>query len=334
MQQDATASPATATVRLLVPPRAADQIVPVRLRPLLPRLRRRAGVALADRISTLGRALVVARIVHSALPASSTCSDYATVMHALAREFDVPARITFGGSAFNSFDTHTTVEVWRTRDQSWEIVDPTFGGTFTRGPSSRPLGSIDLRRALLEGWSSQIVWHPAAPDSRPLSSYHVDPTSLFRYVGVYVQTRGHVHPLVAPDSGPLIRRGRVFVLSPSAIAETSPRSRAIARFGSIAGLSGRPRHATLPPQYAPHELARQQVHLPTTVHIPNRGSIVVWTSVPGVRIAGYRSMRVNDGSLSPIFPVSEVNATFKLAGEGRALVRIFRARTFPQARER
>lgn len=316
---------ATPRADLLLPARVANGIVPRKLQPVLGRLRAPARTAVESRRTALGRALALERVVHTAVRATGAdCAGFATVMVALGRSLGMPVRLTFAGTGISSYDTHTTVSVWLPRYRRWGIVDPTFGGTFSRGSDPRPLNALDLRDSLRRGWWRQVRWHPSAANSTPLSSYYVDPLFLFREVGIYVYSGQSAMPLVLPDSRRLIDAR--YVTSRTVLAAAPPDRFIRARLPSDDG-AGKPRDFPLPPAYAPREIWHGRVTLPATIAVP-RGSVVVWSGKRDVRVSGYRTALVDGGSLSPIF-VS--NGTVTLGGRGVSAVRIFAALRFPSS---
>jgi len=323
-------APSPARADFLLSPQAAKRLVPPQLHPLLGQLEAPAAKAVARKRTTLGKALALERLVHTAvLPTGATCWGYATVMAALGRELGLPVRVTFGGTGVSNYDTHSTVSVWLPRYQNWGVVDPTFGGTFTRGSEPRPLSAIDLRDSLVSGWWEDVRWRSSAPDSRKPSTYYVNPVFLFRYVGVYADVAGSPTPLVLPDSLSLADDG--YVASPAAIART-PADHAFPAHpptsaSAWAGLSTP--QFSLPPAYAPTEVWHGRTALPATISVPG-GSIVVWSSARGVNVGQYKTTPVGAGSLSPVF-VS--HGKVRLTGHGRATVRVYAARRFASSLE-
>jgi hypothetical protein len=326
----AVSSGSGTSARLLATASEADAHVPDELRGVLDRLRQPAAAAVARARTTLDRALALERVVHTGLLAAApSCYGYATVMTTLGRELGLPVAMTAGSSGFSDYDTHTTVSVWLARYQRWAIVDPTFGGTLTRRGDPRPLGAVDLRNVLRQGWEGEVLWHPSAPDSKPLSQYYVSLVQLFRYVGLYGDVGGSFALLVPQDSRLLSTS--VNVVAANALADASPSTPVAEEPAAVTWAAARPRTLSLPPTYAPTEVASRTVSLPATLHLSRRANVVVWTSAPDVKIAGYVSAAVNGGSLSPIF---STDGTIGLVGEGRANVSVFVAKTFPAANER
>jgi Transglutaminase-like superfamily len=322
------AAPSSARADFLLSPQAAKRLVPEQLHPLLGQLEAPAADAVAGKQTTLGKALALERLVHTAvLPTGATCWGYATVMAALGRELGLPVRVTFVGTGVSDYDTHSTVSVWLPHYNSWGIVDPTFGGTFTRGSERRPLSAVDLRDSLVAGWWDDVRWRSSAPDSSRPSTYYVDPVFLFRYVGVYADVAGSTTPLVLPDSRSLADDG--YIASPAAIANTPADRTLTARppASAWAGLSTP--HFDLPPAYAPREVWHGRTALPATISVPS-GSIVVWSSVHGISVDQYKTTPVRRGSLSPVF-VSD--GKVRLTGHGPAVVRIYAARRFAASLE-
>jgi hypothetical protein len=301
----------------------ADQLVPANLTPYVARLRSRAETAVKSKGSVLGKTLAVERLVHTAMRSSgATCVGYVTVMVALGRELGLPLRIAFGGTGVSNFDTHTTVSVWLERYRRWGIVDPTFGGTFTRGANERPLDVVDLRQAVIEGWWRQIVWHPSAADATPVSSYYVDPVFLFRYAGVYADFGGSVEPLALPDSRPMA--GATYVVSTTALEGTPPPEVDAYRSLPTTFEDTKMTSYDVPPAYARRLLWQGQVTLPATIPTPT-GSVVVWSSDRHIVVAEHPSARVDGGSLSPIV-LSD--GRLRVTGSGRATLRVYAVRRF------
>jgi hypothetical protein len=238
-------------------------------------------------------------------------------MVALGVELRLPVRIVSVAASPSPFDSHTTTSVWLAHYGRWGIVDPTFGGTFTRGPHRRPLGAVDLQHALIDGWWRQVRWHPSAPDSTPLSNYYVNPVFLFRYAGVVADVAGSVVTLALPHADGL--PGSDLAISPRASVATTP-SRAV----PVHPLAQTPIAVTLPPAYAPWRVWQKRVDLPATVAVP-KASIVVWTSARIARIGGYATFPARGGSLSPVIAS---HGKMRLRGHGPATVRIYRARRF------
>lgn len=252
----------------------------------------------------------------------ATCVGYATVMVALGREFGLPLRIAFGGTGVDNFDTHTTISVWLQRYRRWGIVDPTFGGTFTRGANQRPLDVVDLRRAVIDGWWRQIVWHPSAANATPISSYYVDPVFLFRYDGVYADAGGSVETLALPDSRPMA--GATYVVSTTALEGTPPADVRAYRSLPTTAVGKKRTSSDVPPAYAQRLLWQGQVTLPATIPVSS-GSVVVWSSDRHVVVAEDPSAPVDGGSLSPIVLSY---GRLKVTGSGRATLRIYAVRRF------
>lgn len=318
-----SAGPANGSQRgdFLLSPTSADRMVPQKLQPLLARVRPLAANAVRAHSTTLGKTLALERLVHTVLrPTSVDCWGYATVMTALGRNLGLPLRITVAAGSASDYDTHTTVSVWLTRYRSWAIVDPTFGGTFTRGNMPRPLNAVDLHDALVDGWWRAIRWHPSARDSTPLSEYYVDPLFLFRYVGAIADVDGSPQSVVLPDSGAMpIPDYTNYTVTAQELATAGPaqafKTRRVTRAPDGIRL-------TLPLPYAPKQVWRGKVTLPATIAVP-RGSLVIWTSRPGLHVGSYGTTAVDGGSLSPVF-VS--GGKVRLNGYGRTTVRIFMAR--------
>lgn len=312
------ASASTARAEFVLPSEVAYRVVPKNLRPLVSRIRPHAVAAVADKRTTLGKVIALEQVVHTAVrPTGATCFGYATVMVALGAELDLPVRIVAVAASPSHFDSHTTVSVWLKRYGRWGIVDPTFGGTFTRGPHARPLGAVDLQRALVHGWWRQVRWHPSAPDSTPLSSYYVNPLFLFRYIGIYGDVAGSVVTLALAHADGL--PGSNLAIWPRAAGTTRP-NRAI----RVHRLAQAPMAVTLPPAYAPRRIWQGRVELSKTIAVP-KGSIVIWTSTPAARIAGYATFPAHRGSLSPMFTS---DGKVRVTGHGTTTIRVFRVRRF------
>jgi hypothetical protein len=317
-RKSGAAAPVKANAAFVLPFREAIRQVPHDLLPLVRRLHNRAARAVSSSKTSLGKALALERVVHTAVRRTgATCAGYATVMEALGVELGLPVRIVSVAASPSGFDSHTTVSTWLASYHRWGIVDPTFGGTFTRGDDRRPLGAVDLQHSLIGNWWRQVRWHPSAPDSKPLSSYYVNPLFLFRYIGVVGYVEGSVTTVALPYAAGLA--SSTLAISPRAVARTNPNLAV-----KVRRLPQAPMTVTLPPAYAPWQIWQRRIRSRSAVAVP-RGSIVVWSSSPRARIAGYPTFSADGGSLSPIF-ISD--GTIRLSGTGETTVRIYRARRF------
>jgi hypothetical protein len=316
------ALPPVAESNTLLSPDAAARLVPKDLRALVVSLEPRAARVTARQHTTLGKAIALERVVHTAVkPTHATCFGYATVMNALGRKLGLPTRVVFGGTGISDFDTHTTVSVWLQHPRGWAIVDPTFGGTFTRAGNSRLLGVIGLRASVNDGWWDQVRWHPSAPDSSSLASYYANPVLLFRYVGVYGSIDGRTLPLTLSDSTMLAPDGyRLSVRAFEAPPDEDFRARRVTPHAEVS--------IALPPRYAARPLWVGKATDLATLQVPGGASVVVWASSGGA-VNGYSMTKTANGYLSPIVPA---NGRVRVTGHDLGTVRVYEARRFTAPR--
>lgn len=314
----------------LLPAAELEQMVPAQIRGDVARMRPRARRAVAAQKTTLNKAIALEKVVRAGIdPGATTCYGYAAAMVELGRELGLPVRMVAATDGMSDFDAHSTVEVWLAQYGRWGIVDPTFGGIFTRGSNPAPLSAALLRRSLLQGWSSQVVWRSSHGKNAQLpSSYYVDPVDLFRYIGAYARVLGRVELIVLPDSTMLT--SGVYVTSEGAFRFDRPATVVSVSLAGVDWTSARPSKISLPPPYTTGQVWDATVTLPTTVSLPSE-SVAVWVDVPGVTIAGYAPTAVDGGSLSPIF---SGGPKVTLDGTGSAEVHVYAAKRFPASRER
>jgi hypothetical protein len=317
----AWALPPVAESNTLLSPVNAARLVPNDLRTLAVSLEPRAARATARQESTLGKALALERVVHTAVaPTHATCFGYATVMNALGRTLGLPTRVVFGGTGVSDFDMHATVSVWLEHSGRWAIVDPTFGGTFTRAGHSEPLGVIGLRDSLLEGWWDQVRWQPSAPDSRSPSSYYVNPVFLFRYIGVYASVDGRTLPVTLSDSTVLGPKGyEVSVRDFQGSPDENFKARRVPAHSEVS--------IALPPRYAIRQLWTGKATGQATLMVPKNAAVVVWASSGGAA-NGYSMTDTANGYLSPIITT---NGRLHVTGHDLGTVRVYEAQRFPAA---
>jgi hypothetical protein len=318
------ALPRVAESNTLLSPAAAERLVPKGLRALAVSLEPRAARVTAQQHTTLGKAIALERVVHTAVKSThATCFGYATVMNALGRRLGLPTRVVFGGTGISDFDMHATVSVWLQYPRRWAIVDPTFGGTFTRAGNNRLLGAIDLRDSLTEGWWDQVRWHPSAPDSSTLSSYYANPVFLFRYIAVYGSIDGRTLPLTLPDSTMLGSSGyRVSVSAFNGPPDEDFKAEKIVRHARLS--------IPLPPRYAARPLWMGKATDWATLEVPRGASVVVWASSGGA-VNGFSMTKTANGYLSPIIPTK---GRVRVTGHDLGTVRVYEARRFGTPRPR
>jgi hypothetical protein len=133
-----------------------------------------------------GKATAVRNLLRAAVPLeSSSCFENSLWFLALTRPYGLHLRMVGGSlNLLNSYDTHTTVEVWLPARHRWVVVDPTFGGEYT--VDGTLIGAYDLHRLILGGRTDLIRWKSSHGKNATMpSTYWINPVLLFRYVVVY-----------------------------------------------------------------------------------------------------------------------------------------------------
>jgi hypothetical protein len=130
------------------------------------------------------KATAVRNLVRASLSDQSDCGVMATAFWSVGSIVGLPLRLVdSSANGQNTFDTHSTVEVWLAGLGRWAISDPTFNGYWTAGPEGPPVSAEFMHHEVLTGTDDALYWHGAnTPNSILPSQYYVDPTYLYSYI--------------------------------------------------------------------------------------------------------------------------------------------------------
>jgi hypothetical protein len=237
----------------------------------------------------------------------STCYVYAQTMVALGREFGLPVRVTVASpNALNSYDTHTTVEVWLPEYHKWAIADPTFDEYFTLGWSKVPLGASEIRALWIKHEQGRVkAWESTSSPAKLVDNY-IDPRYYFRYLAFYGTIPGyHDTALVYADSAGLVS-GMVAVAltDPDRVAPTETFQ---VEWPAAQWIDAKPHKTDL------------SYGTPYTGTVAGKAIFVV--SSASQNVEGYDLSPSNGGWISPIFT----------AGAGPYSGKVYLAHTIPAA---
>jgi surface antigen len=162
----------------LPPPPATPQ--PASLESILPQARQ----IMAQSGTVWSKAAAVRDLVRASLSDQNDCGVMAMAFWSVGSIIGLPLRLVdSSANGQNTFDTHSTVEVWLAGLGRWAISDPTFNGYWTAGPEGPPMSAEFMQRAVRTGTNNMLYWHGAnTPNSILPSQYYVDPTYLYRYI--------------------------------------------------------------------------------------------------------------------------------------------------------
>lgn len=130
--------------------------------------------------STFKKALILSHVVDRTV--SGDCVAHAQKLLQLYKRYGLKGRmVNIWFDPQNNFDAHTLTEVYRTREKTWVLVDPTFDAYYS--VSGEPACAYDVHYALISGKSKDIVMcrFPEASESSDPRKYYVDPVLLFNY---------------------------------------------------------------------------------------------------------------------------------------------------------
>jgi hypothetical protein len=320
-------------------------VIDTNLKVILTRARRL--VAPSD--STWSRAAAVRNLVRASLPKDKTCWEMAIAFWKVGSTVGLPLRLVFASAnSQNSYDTHTTVEVWLAPQHRWAISDPTFNGYWTVGEDGPPVGALVLQRAARGHRTDTLYWHATRTENSSLpSSYYVDPTYLYRDISFPADVPGEGRgDLVAEKED--ARASLSYVLTSGSSMESLPPSSHIpvVVVRSSAASSARRSELSIPPPYADRLLSQQRLHpssdrrallpLPSShdakvVSIDARsGDWSLTNAGRNFTLDAYRDMR-----LSPILDLWP--PPLFLTGKGHlprsATASVWSVKTFPHERE-
>jgi surface antigen len=241
--------PSNSVEATLPPPPTMPQ--PESLESILPQ----AQQIMAQSGTVWSRAAAVRNLVRASMSHQNDCAVMAMAFWSVGSIVGLPLRIVdSSANGQNTFDTHSTVEVWLAGPGRWAISDPTFNGYWTAGPEGPPVSAEFMQRALLADASNILYWHGAGtPNSISPSQYYVDPTYLYRYIdfrsyvpslGVGFMVNSEVEAFSAPNVFVPTTTTDFESLPPNAQTPVAAYKRT--ETPSSAGASG----FTLPPSYA------------------------------------------------------------------------------------
>jgi surface antigen len=170
--------PVEALEATLAPPPAEP--IPESLTSILPE----AQQIMAQAGTVWSKAAEVRNLVRASLGDQNDCGVMATAFWSVGSIVGLPLRLVdSSANGQNSFDTHSTVEVWLSGLGRWAISDPTFNGFWTVGESGPPASAEMMQSAERAGTNNMLYWHGAGTANSILpSQYYVDPTYLYSYM--------------------------------------------------------------------------------------------------------------------------------------------------------
>ena|GEM_PF-6301116 len=224
---------------------------PASLESILPQARQ----IMAQSGTVWSKTAAVRDLVRASLSDQNDCGVMAMAFWSVGSIVGLPLRLVdSSANGQNTFDTHSTVEVWLASLGRWAISDPTFNGYWTTGPEGPPVSAEFMQMAVRTGMNNMLYWHDAnTPNSILPSQYYVDPTYLYRYIDFLSFVRSLGSAFMVDSEGDAFSAPNIFVPVTITDFETLPPNAqtpvTVYKRTETTSSAGRS-DLTLPPSYA------------------------------------------------------------------------------------